>query len=132
MRKAAVALLLFATTIFPACQPDPSPLLGSWEAVDVRENGDSLALDPAEIGFVFHPDGRYDYRSTLNYREAGTWRYEEGYLYAKDTTGNGADQYVVAVDMVRPDSLLLRMQADTAERLVLLLRTAGAVPSAPE
>ena len=86
------------------------------------ENGDTLALNPAEIGFTFHPNQRYDYRSTLNYREAGTWRHENGHLYAQDTTGQSNEPYVVAVDLIRSDSLRLRMRAKTGERLVLLIR----------
>lgn len=121
MRTCLFTLLALLAVCF-SCLRDPSPLLGSWQAVDVRENGDSLKLNPAEIGFEFLPDNRYRYRSTLNYREAGTWQYQDGYLYAQDTTGKGATQYVVAVDLLRPDSLLLRMKADSAERIVLLLR----------
>ncbi|NJC26078.1 lipocalin-like domain-containing protein [Neolewinella antarctica] len=117
-----VFLFFCSCLLLTACQPDSPSLLGSWRAVDVRENGDSLQLDPGEISFEFHSDNRYAYRSTLNYREAGTWRYENGYLYAQDTTGQEATQYVVAVDLLRQDSLLLRMKADSAERKVLLLR----------
>ena len=112
----------FALFLFTACTPEPSPIIGHWQAVDVREGGDSLELDPAEIGFEFREDNRYFFHSTLNYSEAGTWRYEDGYLYAQDTTGRGAPRYIVAVDLLRSDSLMLRMKADTAERLVLLLR----------
>lgn len=114
---------LLLTVLAVACgQREDAMLLGSWRAVDVREGADSLRLNPAEIGFTFHEDNRYDYRSTLKYREAGTWRYENGYLYAQDTTGQSSEQYIVAVDLLTPDSLQLRMRGDSAERRVLLLR----------
>ena len=121
MSKALLTFTLFCCFVF-ACAPEPSPIIGTWEAIDVRENGDSLALDPAQIGFVFRPNGRYDYRSTLAYREAGTWRHENGYLYAMDTTGQASEQYIVGTKMMGMDSLQLRMKGETGERLVLLLR----------
>ena len=105
-----------------ACDRTPSLLVGSWRAVDVREAGDSLRLDPGEIRFHFTDDGRYTYRSTLNYREAGAYRLRDGFLYATDTTGNGAGEYIVAVDVLNQDSLQLRMQGEASERIVLLLR----------
>ena len=115
--------MLLPLLLLTACsERQDDQLIGTWRAVDIRENGDSLKLDPTEINFEFTPDNRYRYRSTLNYTEAGTWKYENGYLYARDTTGHGAGDYIVAVDLLRPDSLLLRMKADSAERKVLLLR----------
>ena len=98
------------------------------------ENGDSLKLNPREITFDFRADNRYDFTSTLRYHEAGTWRYDSGYLFAKDTTQPANPERVVAVEKLTPDSLVLRMQADTAERFVVLLRSTPLVggAAAPE
>lgn len=97
-------------------------LLGDWQATQILEAGDSLQLDPAEVGFTFRPDNRYAYRSTLRYNEAGTWRYDHGFLYALDTTSANGEERVVAVEKLTQDSLVLRMRADTAVRWVTLLR----------
>jgi len=105
-----------------ACEREDLLLLGDWRAVSVEQSGDSLRLDPAEIAFTFRPDNRYVYTSTLRYQEAGTWRYENGFLFARDTTSTANPERIVAVDLLTPDSLQLRMKADTAERTVLLLR----------
>jgi len=105
-----------------SCGREDALLLGNWQAVSVTESGDSLRLNPAEIGFTFRPDNRYTFRSTLRYQEAGTWRYDYGYLFARDTTQPQNPERVVAIDKMTPDSLMLRMKADTAERYVLLLR----------
>ena len=97
------------------------------------EDGDSLKLDPREITFDFRPDNRYDFTSTLRYHEAGTWRYDSGYLFAKDTTQPANPERVVAIEKLTLDSLVLRMQADTAERFVVLLRSSlVAVGASPE
>jgi len=97
-------------------------LLGEWQATSVLEAGDSLKLDPAQVGFVFRPDNRYIYRSTLRYEEAGTWRYSAGYLYARDTTHAGAEERIVAVEKLTPDSLEIRMLAGEKERELVFLK----------
>ena len=103
-------------------------LLGRWQAALVTEEGDSLQLDPREITFEFTPDDRYAFTSTLRYQEAGIWRYDRGYLFAQDTTQPTQPERVVAVELLTVDSLVIRMQADTAQRLVYLLRTSPPPP----
>jgi hypothetical protein len=115
-------LSLLAVCLLCACGRDDQLLLGSWEATSVTEAGDSVRLNPAEIGFTFRPDNRYTFRSTLRYREAGTWAYQEGFLRATDTTQADSPERVVAVDKLTLDSLVLRMNGDTAERVVVLLK----------
>lgn len=111
-----------AVCFFVACGRDDQLLLGSWEATSVTEAGDSVRLDPTEVGFTFQPNNRYTFRSTLRYQEAGTWEYQEGFLQAIDTTQASKPKRVVAVDKLTPDSLVLRMNGDTAERVVVLLK----------
>jgi hypothetical protein len=115
-------LCLLVVCLLFACGRDDQLLLGSWEATSVTEAGDSVRLNPAEIGFVFRPDNRYTFRSTLRYQEAGTWAYQKGFLRATDTTQTSSPERVVAVDKLTPDSLVLRMNGDTAERVVVLLK----------
>lgn len=97
-------------------------LLGSWQAVSVLEAGDSLRLDPAEIGFDFTANNRYNFRSTLRYTEAGTWRYADGFLFARDTTRSTGEERVVAVEQLTADSLTIRMLAEDKERELVFLR----------
>lgn len=105
-----------------SCEREDLLLLGDWRAVSAVEGGDSLRLDPSEIAFTFRPNNRYHYESTLRYQEAGTWRYENGFLFARDTTSAANPERIVAVELLTADSLLLRMRADSAERFILLLR----------
>lgn len=109
-----------AVFLLCACGRDDQLLLGSWEATSVTEAGDSVRLDPAEVGFTFRPDNRYLFRSTLRYEEAGTWTYQDGFLRAVDTTQTGKPERVVAVEKLTPDSLVIRMNGDSAERVVVL------------
>lgn len=123
MIKSRYAILLgLAILVFRCGEREDALLLGDWQAAEVLQRGDSLLLDPAEVGFSFLPDNRYTYRSTLRYQEAGTWRYDNGFLFAQDTTRAAATERIVAVEKLTADSLVLRMRADTTERTMTLLR----------
>lgn len=120
MRNSILGLL--AVFILCTCGREDELLLGSWQATSVTEAGDSVRLDPTEVGFTFQPDNRYQFRSTLLYTEAGTWTYQDGFLKAVDTTQVAKPERVVAVEKLTPDSLVIRMNGDTAERVVVLLK----------
>lgn len=81
-----------------------------------------MRLDPQQVRFDFQPDGRYHYQSTLRYREAGTYRVEGNFLLARDTTNLGSVQRVVRIELLKPDSLVLRMKEGELERRVVFLR----------
>ncbi len=117
------SLCLLLLVFLFACERDDKLLLGDWEATLITEGMDTLAVVPSEIGFTFAPDNRYRYRSTLRYREAGTWRYDNGYLFARDTTQPAQPERIVAVEKLTVDSLVIRMRRDSAERMLTLLRT---------
>ncbi|WP_116125366.1 lipocalin family protein [Lewinella sp. IMCC34183] len=126
--KRYLPLLALALCLLHCGEPEPDLLVGEWQGSLVTEDGDSLRLDPREITFDFRPDNRYKFTSTLRYQEAGTWRYDDGYLFAQDTTQPANPERVVAVEALTLDSLVLRMRSDTAERLVTLLRTSAPPP----
>lgn len=117
-----LTLVLFAVLFLSCGEREDKLLIGEWQATQVLESGDSLKLDPAQVGFLFRPDNRYTFRSTLRYEEAGTWRYSEGFLMAQDTTRENSPERVVAVEKLTVDSLEIRMLADGKERLVTLLK----------
>lgn len=129
MIKYSLLPLLIAALTLSACETREDELLpGQWQATNVTEDGDSLLLDPREITFEFRPDNRYTFTSTLRYQEAGTWRYDSRYLFAQDTTQPENPERVVYIETLTLDSLVIRMKADTAERLVTLLRTGPPPP----
>lgn len=123
MIRRLLALSALTLALLPSCgEPEDRQLVGNWRAVSVTEGLDSVRLNPAEISFRFAADNRYQFESTLRYREAGTWSYREGFLTAQDTTNSPAAERVVAVDKLTTDSLVLRMNGESAERVVVLLR----------
>ncbi|MEM1216420.1 MAG: hypothetical protein AAGJ82_12085 [Bacteroidota bacterium] len=116
-------LLFLVGSIIHSCKSDRSPLLhGTWQAASLTEQGDSLAVNLADIGFVFKADGRYAYRSTLAYQESGHYRLTGKYLYSQDTTQRDAAEKAVEVLQLTPDSLQLRMLDAGQERRLLLLK----------
>jgi hypothetical protein len=121
MQKFTLGTLLVLFCCF-SCEREDRLLLGSWKASSVTEAGDSVRLDPAQINFDFTPDNRYTFQSTLKYKEAGTWTFNQDVLTANDTTRTNTPQRVVAVDKLTLDSLVLRMNGEAAERTVVLLR----------
>lgn len=120
MRHSLLTLSLFL--LFACGEREDLLLLGEWQASRVVQGSDSLKLDPAEVGFLFQPNNRYTFRSTLRYREAGTWRYENGFLYARDTTATPPLDRVVAVEKMTMDSLEIRMLSEGEERRLVFLR----------
>jgi hypothetical protein len=123
MTQLRYAIILVLALLICCCgEREDAHLLGGWQATQVLQRGDSLLLDPAEVGFSFLPNNRYTYRSTLRYQEAGTWRYDNGFLFAQDTTRVAVAERIVAVEKLTSDSLVLRMRADTTERVMTLLK----------
>ncbi len=90
--------------------------------MDIREQGDSMRLQPAEVTFNFRQDGRYRYISTLRYEEAGTYRLQDNYLVARDTSRAGSTDRIVEVELLKADSLQLKMREGDKERRLLSLK----------
>lgn len=121
-KRIATGLAALFLIWLTACGSEPNHIVGDWTAVDVREDGDSMRLVPDQVGFTFTEDGRYQYRSTLKYREAGHYRIEADRLIATDTTQAQAQERVTQILLLKPDSLRLRMRQDSTLRTILLLR----------
>ncbi len=121
--RIALAVLLLSLAFF-ACDPyADTDLAGSWEAIEITEEGDSLAVDLSGIRFEFTKDGRYYFHSTLNYEEAGTYRLDGPYLFSTDTTQEVSREKAVEIVLLNTDSLQLRMQELGKERIMLLKKS---------
>lgn len=117
------ALVVWMLASLASCgNGDKALLYGEWRADRITQNGDSMRLDPAEVGFIFNENGTYVYHATLGYREAGRFRYDNGYLFAQDTTQPELPERVAAIDHLTMDTLLLLMRLDTAEREMMLIK----------
>ncbi|MEM7573064.1 MAG: lipocalin family protein [Bacteroidota bacterium] len=123
MRKPFNWLLVGVIFCIAACGGTQDELLqGQWRGVSATQAGDSLQLDANEIFFQFGEDGIYHYQSTLNYQEAGTYRLQQGILYATDTVHREQTERVVAIDRLNEDSLTIRWRRAGAEQLITLVR----------
>lgn len=114
--------LLGLAMVLASCSQEADLLHGQWQAIEITQAGDSMRLDPSEVSFAFQPSGIYQYRSTLNYQEAGHYRYEMGHLFATDTIHEESEERVVAAQLIGTDSLRIRMKHDTTDRFMLFIK----------
>jgi len=108
-----------------SCSPETNKnqeIFGNWHATQVLEEGRPLAVDTQQIRFHFDADATYRFQSTLNYREAGRYQLENGYLFTTDTLHQASEEKAVQILKLSPDSLHLRMQEAGKERLLKLVR----------
>ncbi len=115
-----IILFLF---LFNACNEyAESSLTGEWKGAALLEDGMPLEVDPAEIGFEFNKNGLYQFRSTLNYKEAGTFSIRGNLLYTLDTINEASTEKAVKIVLLTADSLFIKMNADGKERIVKLAK----------
>ncbi|MCB0611509.1 MAG: hypothetical protein KDD12_27555, partial [Lewinella sp.] len=88
----------------------------------ILEEGDTVLVDPAEISLQFRPDDRYLFKSTLNYKEAGTYYLDAQYLFTLDTLNKASTEKAVEIVSLTPDSLHLKMMDNGRERLLKLYK----------
>lgn len=104
-----------------ACRTaDTGAIVGSWQAFEVLEEGEPLLVNAEEINFSFGDDASYQYSSTLNYREAGSYFVDAKYLFTTDTINNASSEKAVEIIKLNPDTLFLRMQEGNKERIMKL------------
>jgi hypothetical protein len=122
MRKSYCLFLI--TILLTACQGgyQEEQLHGSWTGVSVTEEGTPLAVDPSLIQLEFTTGHYYTYKSTLDYREAGTYHVEANYLYTQDTLNQASTEKAVELMQVTDDSLVIRMIEEDQERLLTLVK----------
>lgn len=97
-------------------------LIGKWQAVEILEDGIPLEVEMTPIGFAFDGQGYYNYSSTLNYKEAGTYYLEGPYLYTLDTINTASTEKAVRINVLTQDSLVLLMSVKGKEKIMKLLR----------
>ena len=106
-----------------SCDPMKNELLvGQWQAFEILEEGETLSIDPAEITITFSEDESYTYKSTLNYQEAGNYYIDSKYLFTMDTVNQASTEKAVEILQLSPDSLVLKMNEGTKERILKLIK----------
>lgn len=108
--------------IFFSCGPNTEQQLeGHWTADLLTERKDTLDLPPNSIHLIFFPNKKYEYRGTLRYREAGTYRTKGRIIYTTDTL-NSQPEKAVHIESLRADSLIINMIENRMPRRLELHR----------
>lgn len=96
-------------------------LQGQWQGVRLMEGKDSVAVDPSLIQLTIEKES-YSFSSTLNYREAGSWRLEDEVLYTTNKLVDNPYEKAVYILQLKRDTLVLWMMDDGKERVLTLRR----------
>lgn len=115
-------LLLSVLMIASCTDSRHEALQGSWQAESFLEEGDSVAVNLLEIRLEFSDFDRYVFYSTLNYREAGSYRLEGPMLFTQDTLSPNTPERTLRIRQLEADTLLLDMEADGKKQALRLLR----------
>ena len=119
MRHFIFLVLIF---VFSSCGGlDKEQLKGKWTAVELTEEGDSLKVNLDEITLNFKDKG-YDFTSTLNYKEAGTYNLQKNLLTTLDSLNEGTIEKVVEITKLQNDSMFIRMNEAGKERILVMTK----------
>jgi len=102
--------------------PNKKLLIGKWQADKILEENKPLEVDFSSINFNFTEAGMYNYQSTLDYREAGSYYLQSNLLYTLDTLNEASMEKAVKITKLTQDSLFLKMNEDGKERIMRLFR----------
>lgn len=117
-----LSLILLTLMLVGCANVQEQKLVGKWQATSLVEDGMPIPVPPSEVGFEFFPNGYYHFRSTLNYKEAGTFSVANSLLYTLDTLNEASTEKSVQILDLTPDSLFLKMNNEGKERIVKLGR----------
>jgi hypothetical protein len=115
-----LSLILLPLMLAGCANVQEQQLVGKWQAASLMEDGMPIPVPPTEVGFEFFPNGFYHFRSTLNYKEAGTFSVNSSLLYTLDTLNEASTEKSVQILDLTQDSLFLKMNAEGREQIVKL------------
>ncbi len=115
---------LLCTLLF-SCQnwKTQQALVGKWVAEEFLVEGkpqNEELID--QISLTFTKEGTYQFKSVMNYREAGTFSIQNRLLLTKDTTGTNPEEKKVVIETLEADTLKLSMRQNEQEVFLTLLR----------
>ena len=97
-------------------------LVGNWQATYIAEEGKELDIDYAPVNFQFNSKGFYEFNSTIEYKEEGTYFLNGDLLYTLDTLNSASSEKAVKITKLTSDSLHLNMMANGKDKLMKLYR----------
>jgi len=101
--------LILSIFIFSCNGQKEAKLVGNWIANEVIQDERKLEVDLNTIGFHFDKNGTYEFTSTLNYKEAGTFAVDGEKLITVDTLNNKMAKSVL-INQLDSDTLKLKMK----------------------
>ena len=126
MKKQVLFLFLLLPLLFTQCGSNSREKLlpGQWTAFRY-EIADSARAEGYldQIQLTLSEDQRYHFRSTLAYEEAGRYHLMGNLLITTDTTREEIKDKKMRIEQLRPDTLILLMQADQEKRRLMMRRT---------
>ncbi|MCF8243702.1 MAG: lipocalin family protein [Saprospiraceae bacterium] len=117
-----LSLILLPLLLVACGNVQEKKLVGKWQAISLIEDGMPIPVPPSEVGFEFSPQGYYNFRSTLNYKEAGTFYVSGSLLFTMDTLNEASTEKSVQILDLTKDSLFIRMNDEGRQRIVKLGR----------
>ena len=114
--------LLMSLLVFACNGVQEQKLLGKWKGGALFEDDMPVDVDPGLLGFEFLPDGSYQFNSTLNYKEAGTFKVSGDLLYTLDTINEASSEKAVKILELTVDSLFIKMNAEGKVRIVKMYK----------
>jgi len=121
--KKLVNITLGICLLFLACEQNlpKEELYGIWQAVDLTEEDKPLAINLEEIKLSFKAQ-TYTFESTLQYKEAGTYRLQTNLLLTKDTLKENVLEKGIEISRLTKDSLFIRMNEQGKERRLTMVK----------
>lgn len=112
-----------ALFVFAGCQKwNHEDIVGKWQASYISEDGNVLDIDYEPINFVFTENGFYEFNSTIDYKEEGSYYLNGEFLFTVDTLNTASTEKAVKVTNLTPDSLFLIMMANGKNKLMKLYK----------
>ena len=116
-------ILLLSFLLFSSCVLDEGALDGSWQAVDLFENGRKSELPLQDVSLDFDvAQHYYRFTSSGQYEESGPFKCSAQYLFFTDTTRQPPMEHIVKVLFLSSDTLKMKMQRDSIEQVLFFAR----------
>ena len=106
-----------------SCSPfSKSNLVGHWTAVSVLQKDIPLEVNHSEITLSFTQNDTYNFTSTLNYKEAGSYQLNGQKLITTDTLQKPPASKTVLIDKLSSDTLRINMKNQSDWMLLTMIK----------
>ncbi|MFZ4634636.1 MAG: hypothetical protein ACOYNO_10560 [Saprospiraceae bacterium] len=105
------------------CLQNGYALSGHWQAVAYRTLADSTTVLPADtLRLILSDEGWYRYDGAAHYREYGRYRTTWHYLFLNDTMHSPKPEYVLKINALEKDTLILEMKNNGVPAWLTMVR----------